>query len=295
MFQLDLRPTGGSTAWSRTEAYEMLKSEEISTVHVDAWRSPIFEEWMKERVPSKVDGPLSDSFGNGEMIGGSIGSVIRHALLMEGERPLASGPRVKLQMELRRELDLEIVERTTHRVFTYLCMVERDLSYVGVNADIFERHRRRVESFLSQVSPQVLDQFTAAYRRAREDNAESKTHALTTCRRILESVANVVYPPRAAPVVDRSGTTRNVGPEAYVNRLWMFAADSISGSTHSKLLLATLQDFGSRIDTVYALANKGVHSDVTQAEVDTCVMQTYLLASEILLVFEDSAKDDPAE
>ena len=29
MFQLDLRPNGGSTAWSRTEAYEMLKSEEI--------------------------------------------------------------------------------------------------------------------------------------------------------------------------------------------------------------------------------------------------------------------------
>ena len=32
LFQLDLRPNGGSTAWSRTEAYELLKSEEISDV-----------------------------------------------------------------------------------------------------------------------------------------------------------------------------------------------------------------------------------------------------------------------
>jgi hypothetical protein len=58
--------------------------------------------------------------------------------------------------------------------------------------------------------------------------------------------------------------------------------DSMSGSTHSRLLLATLKDFGSRIDTVYSLTNMGVHDDVAQAEVDTCVMQTYLLAGEIL-------------
>ena len=295
MFQLDLRPTGGSTTWSRTEAYELLKSEEISTVDVDAWRSPIFEEWMRERIPSKVDEPLTDSLGNGEMIGGSIGSVIRHALLMGRERPLAPDPRVQLQMELRQELDLEIIERSTHRVYTYLCTVERDLSYVGVNADIFERHRQRVESFLSQISPQVLEQFTAAYRRAREDDAESKTHALTTCRRILESVADVVYPARAQPVVEPGGTTRNVGPEAYVNRLWMFVADSMSGSTQSKVLLTTLQDFGSRINKVYLLTNKGVHANVTQAEVDTCVMQTYLLAGEILRIFEDTSKGDSAK
>ena len=294
-FQLDLRPNGGSTTWSRTEAYELLKGEEISDVDVDAWRSQIFEEWIKERVPTTVHGALDETFGNGELIGGSIESVIRHSVLMERERALVSKPETKYQMEVRREYDLEIIERTTHRAFTYLCTVERDLSYIGVNADIFERHRRRVESFLSQISPKVLDQFTAAYRRAREDDAESKTHALTTCRRILESVADVVYPARTEPVVDSSGRTRDVGPENYINRLWMFMADSMAGNTQSKLLLATLQDFGSRIDRVYALTNKGVHDDVAQAEVDTCVMQTYLLAGEILRIFEDSSKGDSAE
>ena len=67
----------------------------------------------------------------------------------------------------------------------------------------------------------------------------------------------------------------------------------MSGSTQSKLLLATLQDFGARIDTVYSLTNKGVHDDVAQAEVDTCVMQTYLLAGEVLRIFEDSSKAIP--
>jgi hypothetical protein len=293
MFELELRPIGGSTTWSRTEAYEMLKSEEIGTADVDAWRSQIFEEWMKERTPSTIAEAPSGTFGNGELIGGSIESVIRHAALME--RPLTAGPQAMFQMEMRREADLEIIERATHRVYTYLCTVERDLSYIGVNADIFERHRRRVESFLAKISPRVLEQFTAAYRRAREDDPESKTHALTTCRRILESVADVVYPARAEPATDSGGKTRQVGAENYKNRLWMFADASIAGGTHSKLLLATLQDFGSRIDTVYSLTNKGVHDDVSQAEVDTCVMQTYLLAGEILRIFEDSPKGAPAE
>jgi len=70
---------------------------------------------------------------------------------------------------------------------------------------------------------------------------------------------------------------------------------SVLRSTHSKLLVATLQDFGPRIDTVYSLTNKGVHDDVAQAEVDTRVMQTYLLAGEILQIFEDSSKGGPAE
>ena len=294
-FQLDLRPNGGSTAWSRTEAYDLFMGESFTDGDIDAWRSQIFEEWIKERTPSKLYGAMKEAFGDGQLIGGSIESVIRHSVLMERNASLALAPEAKLQTEIRREYDLEVIERATHRAFTYLCTVERDLSYIGVNADIFERHRRRVESFLSQISPKVLDQFTAAYRRAREDDPESKTHALTTCRRILESVADVVYPPRAEPVTDSGGRTRNVGQENYINRLWMFVADAMAGSTQSKLLLATLTDFGDRIDKVYSLTNKGVHDDVAQAEVDTCVMQTYLLAGEILRIFEDSPKGAPAE
>jgi hypothetical protein len=37
-----------------------------------------------------------------------------------------------------------------------------------------------------------------------------------------------------------------------------------------------------------------VHDDVAQTEVDTCVMQTYLLAGEILRILEDSPESDPA-
>lgn len=83
MFQLDLGPHGGSTVWRRTEAFELLKSEEISTVDVDWWRSQINEEWMKERTPSKVHELLKDAFGHSDLIGGSIESIIRNSAALE--------------------------------------------------------------------------------------------------------------------------------------------------------------------------------------------------------------------
>lgn len=290
MFQLDLRPHGGSSTWRRTEAFEMLEADGMDGKNVDTWRSQIGEEWIKERTPSHVEAPLQDLFGDGQLVGGSIDFVIRHAASLELLVDTEVKPEPKYRVELRREVDLEIIERTTHRVFTYLCTVERELSYVGVNADIFERHRRRVESFMSQIDSPVLDQFTAAYRRAREDDAESKTHALATCRRILESLADVVFPPRDEPYVDSSNKSRNVGPDAYINRLWAFLDQSLSGNTHSKVLLAALKDVGDRFDAVYKMTNKGVHANVAQAEVDTCVMQTYLLAGETLRIFEETAQ-----
>ena len=85
MFQLELRPTGGSTTWSRTEAYELLKSEEIGDVDVDKWRSADprgVDEGARSLQGRRA---LNDTFGNGELIGGSIESVIRHAELMERE------------------------------------------------------------------------------------------------------------------------------------------------------------------------------------------------------------------
>ncbi|WP_035844133.1 hypothetical protein [Kitasatospora azatica] len=118
MFQLDLRPHGGSTVWRRTEAFEILKTEQLDGIGVDVWRSQIGEEWLKERTPSKVEEPLQDIFGDGQLVGGSIDFVIRHAAGLELASATADKPWPKYQLELRRELDLEIIERTTHRAFT---------------------------------------------------------------------------------------------------------------------------------------------------------------------------------
>lgn len=49
---------------------------------------------------------------------------------------------------------------------------------------------------------------------------------------------------------------------------------------------ADRQDVDARLKALNELASKGVHADVTTYEVDTCVVQTYLLVADELRVRE---------
>jgi hypothetical protein len=50
------------------------------------------------------------------------------------------------------------------------------------------------------------------------------------------------------------------------------------------LLLASVQDLGNRIDRLYELTNKGIHADVSNFEVNQCLIQTYILVGDILRI-----------
>ena len=61
----------------------MFKAEQLDEIDIDEFRSEILEEWMKERIPSKVEPVLQRAFGEGQLVGGSIDSVIRRAAGLE--------------------------------------------------------------------------------------------------------------------------------------------------------------------------------------------------------------------
>lgn len=94
-----------------------------------------------------------------------------------------------------------IVEGVRHTVFAALCSWERQLAYGDVNERIFERFRSHVDAALAKGAPEVLDQFSAVYRRLREAAQDSDAsiqetlaQAVASCRRILKSVADNVLP-----------------------------------------------------------------------------------------------------
>ena len=184
----------------------------------------------------------------------------------------------------------DILTRVGHRVFVFLSAAERELIYGQVNADIFDRNRRYVDSRLRSVAPDAAEQFSAAYRRLGEGGSEAKSQALLSCRRILKSVADHVYPPRKQPIMDHDGKIREVTDSHFVNRLWQFVSDAVGGRVSGDLLLSQINDLGNRIDGIYDLATKGVHADVSEFELNQCVIQTWFLVGDILRLEErDSA------
>ena len=187
----------------------------------------------------------------------------------------------------RLDLEREVLNRLRHRVFYYLCRCEMRVTYGAASAYIFEAHRTKVDRHLAMLAPDILSEFNAAYRRAREGDEPSRSHALTSCRRILKAVADLVYPPSSDPVVGKDGKKRILTDDLYIARLWQFLGQEAERGTAAEVVLAAAEDLGKRLDRLYDLINKGVHAEVAEEEMDLCVIQTYLFVGEVLRLFDN--------
>jgi len=183
-----------------------------------------------------------------------------------------------------------ILTSVGQRVHDFLSITEKQLLYGQLNSDIFEQNRQYVDTKLRNIAPEALEQLTTAYRRLGEGDPESRSHALTSCRRILKSFADKLYPARDELVLGPDGRKRKLTDNKFISRLWQFVADKISGSKSGDLLLAQIKYLGNRIDRIHDLTCKGIHGKVSKFEVNQCVIQTYLLIGDILrLADQDSA------
>lgn len=199
--------------------------------------------------------------------------------------------RSRIQHENKRVVAGDIVAGVGNDSFLYLMRCEAALRLALTGEGIFDRHREAVDTLLMQVAPEVLDMLNAAIKRASvEDEVEARVHALTSCRRVLTAIADVVFQPRSEPYVDKSGSQRSVGPSQYRNRI-LAAMELSDTSTRGRALAAALDEFSGRLDRLDELTQKGVHEHPTRSDVDFGVIQTYLLAGEVLDVCTDSGTD----
>lgn len=159
-----------------------------------------------------------------------------------------------------------------------------------MNADIFDKNRQFVDLRLTQICPEAVEMFASVYKRLGEGDKEARSQALGSCRRILKEIADTLYPASPTPVVGKDGKQRILNEDKYIARLWQFAADRLKGSASGKVFLTTLDDIGGRIDSLYSLSCKGVHAEISELELNQCVIQIYLLIGDLLRLHDgDSA------
>lgn len=197
------------------------------------------------------------------------------------------GARAKLHLSLTEWT--AILQRISQAIYDYLSRTEQQLYFGQANSDIFEQNRLFVHDRLRQLFPTVLEQFVAAADRFNAGGPESGSHVLVSCRRILKSLADHLYPARAEPVTGSDGKERTLGDEKYLSRLRQYVHEAASGSASRKLLSLQVDELGARIERLNELASKGVHADVGMAEVHQCVLQTYLLLGDLLRLHEGNS------
>ena len=83
------------------------------------------------------------------------------------------------------------------------------------------------------------------------------------------------------------GVERKMTDDRYINRLLQFVSEQVGKHGSGGVLQANLGELGAKLSAIDGLANKGVHASVSTAEVEVCIVQTYLVIGEILRVHSD--------
>ncbi|MFH0782410.1 MAG: hypothetical protein V2B20_10740 [Pseudomonadota bacterium] len=155
------------------------------------------------------------------------------------------------------------------------------IEFGDVAESIFDKLRQDVDSFIRSHSPKAAEKLLTIAERMAEGNAEAHAEALTSCRRLLMTVADSVFPPSDKDWVDGSGKKRKVGVDNYKNRLVAFIESRLKSNSSRAILENELEHLCSRLDAVYEKACKGVHTDVSAEEARLAIIEGYIFIGEI--------------
>lgn len=103
--------------------------------------------------------------------------------------------------------------------YSYISSLIDKLKYSGTVKSSFDLLKDAVDDKLFEIDPELAEQLMLAFKAISSSSKEEWSQALTTCRRLLESLADSLYPAH-----DETIEKRTFKQNQYVNRLWQFMA-----------------------------------------------------------------------
>lgn len=153
--------------------------------------------------------------------------------------------------------------------------IYHELLFSALQASLFADTQGMIDGSLAAASGTALDKIERVSDRLRDGDPESVSQALTTCRRLIDSCADYVFPPREEPYAIGAEATLRVGPQQVLNRLQAHTHACGTSKSRRDRLRRTLAD-------LYERCSAGTHAEVTIGEARFVFLQTYIALGEIL-------------
>lgn len=169
---------------------------------------------------------------------------------------------------------LAYIKRRAHQ---YAVEVLNKLKFSGTIVSCFDLLKNAVDDKLLDLEPELAEQLMLAFKSISSEKKEEWSQALTTCRRLLEGLADKLYPAN-----DEVEGQRTFKQSQHINRLWRFMDVSIESKSNKALAKTHVDYLGSWLQKDYALTCKGVHDEVTQMEATRVVFHMYLMLADLL-------------
>lgn len=169
---------------------------------------------------------------------------------------------------------INYVRKKAHEIVSKLY---NEVKFAGTISNCFDLLKNEVDDRLLDLNPEIAEKLMLSFKSVSSNNKEEWSQALTTCRRLLEDLADELY-----PASNNKTNGRTLKKEQYVNRLWAFMDTTIESNSNKKLAKTHVDFLGSWLENVNKLANKGVHAELGQLEATKAVFHTYLVVADIL-------------
>lgn len=167
-----------------------------------------------------------------------------------------------------------IRSRVLAQLHRFVSEVYYEKEFDSLSESIFERYKSSVDTLIAQHCGDVLEKIPAVMSRLAEGNEESISQALSTCRRIIESFADSIFPPSDG-TVEIGGNVLKLDASKHQNRINAYIHQRTSSVSRKQRLRQNLANLFDRVST-------GVHTEVTAEEAQSLFLNTYLFIGEVL-------------
>lgn len=246
-------------SFGQTESIEQLEQSIIS---------------YKTQLSSAADAPSSISSANpAQYVYPKIGNAVE---------------RDGLQTKISKAIKLLSSRRSY--IYEYILNKNTELAYSGIVSDAFSRMRSTTDDLVGLYVPTSVKKFSAIYDNLESENSEDWANAVHSCRRILQNLADIVFPASDPRTINNGKKERviKLGKDNYINRIMCFVQDNSKSNNFEKLVGSHLALLGDRLDSIFSAAQKGSHSEIsTREEADRYVVFTYMIIGDVLKLFAE--------
>ncbi|WP_210485366.1 hypothetical protein [Microvirga antarctica] len=163
------------------------------------------------------------------------------------------------------------VRRLTYQIISN---TRANIIFSKESADIFAHYQGLVDAKISSTANEAFSKLPSVFERLSAGDGEAISHALTSCRRIIDAFAVAIFPPQGDPV-DMGDHTIQCGPGKSMNQIQAY----IWKKTFSK---SRRDRLNKNMRSLYDRTSAGVHAEVSPTEAQALVLNTYLLLGEIV-------------
>jgi hypothetical protein len=167
-----------------------------------------------------------------------------------------------------------IRSRVLAQLHRFVSEVYYEKEFDALSESIFERYKKNVDTLIAEHCGDVLEKIPAVMSRLSAGDEESISQALNTCRRILESFADSIFPPSDG-TVEIGGNVLKLDASKHQNRINAYLHARTQSQSRKQRLRQNLSNLFDRVSS-------GVHGDITAEEAQSLFLNTYLFIGEVL-------------